>query len=57
MQIKEHLLYFFLNKPLRLHYSDKKFFNNLSNIINDSNTITTGQSLLFDKLIEKYETQ
>lgn len=57
MQIKEHLLYFFLNKPLRLHYSDKKFFNNLSNIINNDDTITTGQSLLFDKLIEKYETQ
>ena len=57
MQIKEHLLYFFLNKPLRLHYSDKKFFNNLSNIINNNDTITTGQSLLFDKLIEKYETQ
>jgi hypothetical protein len=57
MQIKEHLLYFFLNKPLRLHYSDKKFFNNLTNIINNNNTITTGQALLFDKLIEKYETQ
>ena len=57
MQIKEHLLYFFLNKPLRLHYSDKKFFNNLSSIINNGDTITTGQSALFDKLIEKYETQ
>lgn len=57
MQIKEHLLHFFLNKPLRLHYSDKKFFNNLSSIINNDDTITTGQSALFDKLIEKYETQ
>jgi hypothetical protein len=54
MQTKEHLLYFFLSKSIRLHYSDRKFFNNLTIIIKDTNTITTGQTLLFDKLIEKY---
>jgi hypothetical protein len=54
MQTKEHLLYFFLSKPIRLHYSDRKFFNNLTMIIKDTNKITTGQDRLFSKLIEKY---
>lgn len=57
MQAKEHLLYFFLAKPLRLHYSDRKFFNKLTVIIKDTNTITTGQNKLFNKLVEKYENQ
>jgi hypothetical protein len=54
MTTKEHLLYFFLSKPIRLHYSDRKFFNNLTMIIKDTNKITTGQDKLFTKLIEKY---
>jgi hypothetical protein len=54
MQTKEHLLYFFLSKPIRLHYSDRKFFNNLTMIIKDTNKITSGQDRLFTKLIEKY---
>jgi len=54
MQTKEHLLYFFLSKSIRLHYSDRKFFNNLTMIIKDTNTITSGQDRLFTKLIEKY---
>lgn len=54
MQTKEHLLYFFLSKPIRLHYSDRKFFNNLTTIIKDTNKITSGQDRLFSKLIEKY---
>jgi hypothetical protein len=57
MQAKEHLLYYFLAKPLRLHYSDRKFFNNLTIIIKDTNTITTGQDKLFSKLVEKYSHQ
>lgn len=57
MQTKEHLLYFFLSKPLRLHYSDRKFFNKLTAIIKDTNTITTGQDKLFNKLVEKYADQ
>ena len=57
MQTKEHLLYFFLSKPIRLHYSDRKFFNNLTIIIKNTNTVTTGQARLFNKLIEKYESQ
>lgn len=57
MQTKEHLLYYFLSKPLRLHYSDRKFFNKLTIIIKDTNTITTGQDKLFTRLIEKYESQ
>lgn len=57
MQAKEHLLYFFLSKPIRLHYSDRKFFNKLTIIIKDTNTITTGQDKLFNKLVEKYESQ
>ena len=57
MQTKEHLLYFFLSKSLRLHYSDRKFFNNITTIIRDSKSITTGQAALFDLLIEKYESQ
>lgn len=57
MQAKEHLLYYFLSKPLRLHYSDRKFFNKLTIIIKDTNTITTGQDKLFSRLIDKYESQ
>jgi len=57
MQAKEHLLYYFLSKPIRLHYSDRKFFNKLTLIIKDTNTITTGQDKLFTRLIDKYESQ
>jgi hypothetical protein len=57
MQTKEHLLYFFLSKSIRLHYSDRKFFNKLTIIIKDTNTITTGQDKLFSRLIDKYESQ
>ena len=57
MTTKEHLLYFFLSNPIRLHYSDRKFFNNLTMIIKDTKQITTGQDKLFNKLVEKYEVQ
>jgi len=56
MQTKEHLLFHILVKNLRLHYSDKKFFTNLSILVKNSK-ITTGQAALFDKLIRKYATQ
>ncbi len=56
MQTKEHLLFHILVKNLRLHYSDKKFFTNLSILVKNSK-ITTGQATLFDKLIRKYATQ
>jgi hypothetical protein len=52
---KEHILYFFLSKRvIPLHYSDRRFFKNISKRIKDSNQITSGQSELFDKLISKY---
>jgi hypothetical protein len=56
MQTKEHLLFHLLVKNLRLHYSDKKFFTNLSILVKNSK-ITTGQATLFDKLIHKYANQ
>jgi hypothetical protein len=56
MRTKEHLLFHILVKNLRLHYSDKKFFTNLSILVKNSK-ITTGQANLFDKLINKYNNQ
>jgi hypothetical protein len=56
MQTKEQLLFHILVKHFRLHYSDRKFFTNLSILVKNSK-ITTGQAALFDKLIGKYYNQ
>lgn len=54
MTKKEHILYFFLARRLPLHYSDRRFFSNITTRIKNTKQITSGQSLLFDKLVEKY---
>jgi len=56
MQSKEHLLFHVLVTQHRLHYSDRKFFTNLSVLVKNSK-ITTGQAALFDKLVVKYYSQ
>lgn len=57
IQTKEQLLKYLLSAHIRLHYSDRKFFTNLSIIINNANQITTGQGKLFDRLVDKYSSQ
>jgi len=54
MQTKEQLLYYFLVKRFPLHYSDRRFFGNITTKIKNTNQITTGQAALFDKLVGKY---
>lgn len=53
---KEHLIYYMVSN-LRLSRYDIRFLQNLEKIILSKGRITSNQSTLVDKLIEKYERQ
>ena len=53
---KEHLIYYMVSN-LRLSRYDIRFLQNLEKIILVKGRITSNQSILVDKLIEKYERQ
>lgn len=55
LKYKEDIINFILsNRGYRLHYSDRKFFNKIKYLIDNSLQVTTGQSELLHKLIDKY---
>lgn len=56
MDCKEQLLQFFL-QDINLSQYDQKFLSNLQLIVHRDNRITSNQSDLFDKLVEKYNRQ
>lgn len=56
MDHKEQLLQFFL-QSIKLSQYDQKFMSNLQLIVHRDNKVTSNQSDLFDKLIEKYNKQ
>lgn len=56
MDHKEQLLQFFL-QDINLSQYDQKFMSNLQLIVHRDNRITSNQSDLFDKLIDKYNRQ
>lgn len=55
--VKEDLLKYLLSGAIHLSKKDYSFFHNLTYIISDKNTITSNQTSLFDKLIDKYQRQ
>ena len=58
MKHKEQLLYLFLsNTKIKMSVFDKKFFKNLTQMIQKHETVTTGQADLFDMLVVKYTKQ
>lgn len=54
---KEDVLKYLLSGAIHLSKKDYSFFHNLTYIITDKNTLTTNQTFLFDKLINKYQRQ
>lgn len=55
--LKEDLLKYLLKGYIHVSKKDYSFFNNLIHIIDQKNTLTTNQSILFDKLLNKYQRQ
>lgn len=57
LQTKEHLVYFMQCGMMKLSSHDLHFVQNIHNIINRNEPITTNQVKLLDKLIDKYRRQ
>jgi hypothetical protein len=57
MNSKESLLKIFTNGQIHLSKKDYGFFSNIQVFVKDKKPITTNQTRLFDKLIEKYQRQ
>jgi hypothetical protein len=57
IKTKEHLAYFMQTGVMRLGKYDLRFVQNINHIALTKKPITTNQSQLFDKLVEKYNRQ